>query len=222
MGYLICGKCKSYYKLQPGESAKDFVDKCDCGGKLRYIENLDIVDPHWKPFIVRKKPTIKEIFKNKIDYIFSFRKINLKNRLHQFYYNNIGRHIHNNRNQYTINRDHSGMQSGFINSIKNELNFHNIQWILVIPATIIITLILAFANGVLILLTFLLLIVVGYLSKSLIIGTKNALITGAISFFFGALLTGSYLYLIPYIILGIINGAVSGFIGAYLKVITQR
>ena len=222
MGYLICNKCKSYYKLQSGESAKDFVDKCDSGGKIRYIENLDIIDPHWKPFTIRRKPTKKEILQDKMQSIFSFRKINLKNRLQQFYYNNIGKHIHNNRSQYTIHRDSYGMQSGFINSIKNELNFHNIQWILVIPATIVITIILAFGHGFLTLLTFILLIMVGYLSKSIVIGTKNALITGAISFFLGTLLTGSYLYLILYILLGIVNGLVCGFIGAYLKIIIQR
>jgi hypothetical protein len=222
VGYLICGKCKSYYKLQPGESAKDFIDKCDCGGKVRYIENLDIIDPQWKPFTIRRKPTIKEIIDNKIQSLFSFRRINLKNRLEQFYYNYIGKYISNNRNQYTIHRDPSGMQSGFMNSMRNELNFHNIQWILVIPAIIIITLILAFAHGILTLLTFILLIVVGYLSKSIIIGTKNALITGAIAYFLGTLLTGAYLYLILYIILGIINGVVCGFIGSYLKILTQR
>jgi hypothetical protein len=222
VGYLICGKCKNYYKLQSGESAQDFINKCDCGGKVRYIENLDIIDPQWKPFNIRKKPTIKEIFNNKIQYLFSFRKINLKNRLQQFYNNNIGKYISNNRNQYTIHRDPSNMQSGFMNSIKNELNFHNIQWILVIPATITITLILAYAHGILTLLTYILLIAVGYLSRNTLIGTKNALITGAISYFIGTLLTGAYLYLILYIILGIINGVACGFIGSYLKILTQR
>ena len=48
MGYLICDNCKGYYKLQPGESAADFNDKCDCGGTIRYAENIDIVDPNWK------------------------------------------------------------------------------------------------------------------------------------------------------------------------------
>ncbi|TMS40572.1 MAG: zinc ribbon domain-containing protein [Methanobacterium sp.] len=48
MGYLICNKCKSYYKLQPGESAADFIDDCDCGGKLHYAENIDIIDPNLK------------------------------------------------------------------------------------------------------------------------------------------------------------------------------
>jgi ABC-type uncharacterized transport system permease subunit len=50
-----------------------------------------------------------------------------------------------------------------------------------------------------------------------IIGIKNAVVTGAISFFLGSLFTGSFLYLIPYIILGVINGAVCGWIGGYIK-----
>ncbi len=208
--------------MQSGESANDFIDKCDCGGKVRYIENLDIIDPQWKPFILRRKPTRREIFNNKLQYLFSFRKINLKNRLQQFYYNSIEKYISNNRNQYTIHRDPSGMQSGFMNSIRNELNFHNIQWILVIPAIIAITLILTYAHSILTLLTFILLILVGYLSKNTVIGIKNALITGAIAYFLGTLLTGAYLYLILYIILGIINGVVCGFIGSYLKIIIQR
>jgi len=40
MGYLICDKCKGYYKLKEGESIDDF-DNCQCGGKLRYIDNID-------------------------------------------------------------------------------------------------------------------------------------------------------------------------------------
>jgi hypothetical protein len=36
MPYLICDKCGSYYKLQPGESPEDFTDECECGGKLFY------------------------------------------------------------------------------------------------------------------------------------------------------------------------------------------
>jgi len=222
VGYLICNKCKSYYKLQSGESAKDFVDKCDCGGKIRYIQNLDIIDPQWKPFTIKRKPSKKEILQDKMQSIFTFRKINLKNHLQQFYYNNIGKHIQNNRNQYTIHNNSYGMQSGFMNSIRNELNFHNIQWILVIPATILITLILGFGHGLITLLTFILLIIVGYLSKNIITGTKNALIIGAVSYFIGTLLIGAYLYLIIYILLGIVNGLICGFLGAYLKIIIQQ
>jgi hypothetical protein len=40
MGYLFCDKCGGYYKLQEGESEEDF-DTCQCGGKLRYVDNLD-------------------------------------------------------------------------------------------------------------------------------------------------------------------------------------
>jgi hypothetical protein len=217
MGYLICGKCKSFYKLQSGESTKDFVDECDCGGKMRYIENLDIVDPAWKQVSLGKKPTKKEILKNKTQFLFSFRKLNIKNRLNQFYYNNIGKHISNAQNRRRIHRNPTGMQAGFINSILNEFNLHNIQWILVLPVSIAIILILTFTNGISTLLIFILLVIIGYLSKNMIIGTKNALITGAISFFLGSLFMGSFFYLIPYTILGIVNGAVCGLIGGYIK-----
>ncbi|MEN4017112.1 MAG: hypothetical protein PQ975_01380 [Methanobacterium sp.] len=38
-GYLVCEDCKGYYKLQEGESPEDF-DQCQCGGKLRYYEDI--------------------------------------------------------------------------------------------------------------------------------------------------------------------------------------
>ena len=38
-GYLECEKCQGYYELQPGESPEDF-DKCQSGGKLKYIQML--------------------------------------------------------------------------------------------------------------------------------------------------------------------------------------
>lgn len=215
MGYLICSKCKSYYKLQSGESPNDFMDKCDCGGKIRYIENLDIIDTNWKPVTLRKKPAKKEVLKNKMQSLFSFRRLNIKTRLQQFYYNNIGKYI--NTRQHKINRNPYGMDSGLINSIRNELNLYNIQWILVIPAIITITLIFAFTHGISILLTYVILILVGYLSENLVLGAKSAVITGAISYLVGSLLIGSYLYIILYLILGIINGIVCGFIGGYIK-----
>lgn len=109
------------------------------------------------------------------------------------------------------------MDSGLINSIRNELNLYNIQWILVIPAIITITLIFAFTHGISILLTYVILILVGYLSENLVLGAKSAVITGAISYLVGSLLIGSYLYIILYLILGIINGIVCGFIGGYIK-----
>ena len=39
-GYLVCESCMGYYKLQKDESLEDF-DKCQCGGKLRYFDNLE-------------------------------------------------------------------------------------------------------------------------------------------------------------------------------------
>jgi hypothetical protein len=41
MPYLVCDKCGGYYELQKGESESDFDLECDCGGKLRYVDNLD-------------------------------------------------------------------------------------------------------------------------------------------------------------------------------------
>ena len=40
-GYLVCEKCSSYYKLQPGESPDDFSDECKCGGGLHYYEDIN-------------------------------------------------------------------------------------------------------------------------------------------------------------------------------------
>ncbi|MBU4534239.1 MAG: hypothetical protein KKF16_00040 [Euryarchaeota archaeon] len=38
--YLVCEKCNGYYKLQPSESSENF-DRCQCGGKLIYYENIN-------------------------------------------------------------------------------------------------------------------------------------------------------------------------------------
>jgi hypothetical protein len=217
MGYLICGKCKSYYKLQSGESAKDFVDECDCGGKLRYVENLDIVDPNWKQVSIRKKSTKREILRNKIQSVLSVRRMDLKNRLVQFFRNKFGKRIYNAQNWNRIHKTPYGMEKGFINSIKNEINFDNIRWTLVIPVAMAITIILTITQGILTLLIFILLTAVGYLFKDRIIGTKNAIVTGAISFLLGSIFTGSFLYLIPLTLLGAINGAVCGWIGGYIQ-----
>jgi hypothetical protein len=35
-GYMVCNKCNRYYKLKPDDSAGNFPDQCDCGGKLEY------------------------------------------------------------------------------------------------------------------------------------------------------------------------------------------
>ena len=216
MGYLICGKCKSFYKLQSGESAKNFVHNCDCGGKYRYVENLDIVDPNWKQVYIRKKSTRKEILRNKMQSVFSVPK-NVKNRLVQFFQNKFGKQIYNAQNWNRTKKSPSGMDAGFINSVINELNFYNIRWILIIPAIIAITLILTVTHGIFNLLIFILLAAVGYLFNDQIIGTKNAVVAGAISFFLGSLFMGSFLYIIPFTILGAINGAVCGWVGGYIK-----
>lgn len=41
LSYLLCTKCKGYYKLQLDESPEDFKNICECGGKLKYIKDLD-------------------------------------------------------------------------------------------------------------------------------------------------------------------------------------
>lgn len=224
MGYLICGKCKSYYQLQTGESPKDFVSECDCGGKVRYVENLDIVDPSWKPVSIKKKPTKKEVLKDKTRSLSSIPK-NIKTRLSQFFNKHFGNLLYNIRNWNRIRRTPHGSPYGtphsmggdFINSLMNELNFRNIRWILVIPFAIAITLILAFTQGIFYLLTFIFLVAIGYLFEDIVIGTKNAAVTGVISFFLGSLFTGSFLLIIPFVILGAINGAVCGWIGGYIR-----
>ena len=40
LGYLVCEKCGGYYELKKGEALNDFKS-CDCGGKLKYVKNLD-------------------------------------------------------------------------------------------------------------------------------------------------------------------------------------
>lgn len=220
MGYLICTKCKSYYKLQPGESGKDFDSNCGCGGKLKYVENLDIVDPNWKPVSFKLKSTKREIISEKLHNTFSLKNLNVKNRINGFFYKYFGKWIYRIQNwNRTSNYQQNpyGMQNGLLNSIISELNFYNIRWVFVIPVTIAITLVMAFTSGIFTLLTFALLVALGYLFDNIIISTKNAIIAGTISFFLGSLLAGSFLLLIPFTILGAVNGAVCGWIGGYLK-----
>ncbi len=40
MPYLICENCSGYYELNVGESPNDF-QACQCGGSLKYYENMD-------------------------------------------------------------------------------------------------------------------------------------------------------------------------------------
>lgn len=212
MGYLICNKCKSYYELGSGENGRDYVEHCVCGAKLRYIENMDIVDPRWKPVLLSKKPPKIDIFKNRFKKIFTLPDLNLKVRLNNFW-NKLLYRIH-------ISQGNNSYQGTGINSIydlQNEFNLKNIQWPLVLPVIVILTILLTLSNGIFSLLTLLLLVAVGYFFNNQIIGIKNALITGAISYFMGSLLSGSFLIIIPYTILGAINGAVCGWIGGYLN-----
>lgn len=42
MGYVACEKCLSYHELKKGEQASDYFDiRCNCGGRLRYYENVE-------------------------------------------------------------------------------------------------------------------------------------------------------------------------------------
>lgn len=43
MKYLICEECDGYYKLKEGETAEDF-ESCECGGKLKEVENLENIN----------------------------------------------------------------------------------------------------------------------------------------------------------------------------------
>jgi dipeptide/tripeptide permease len=130
--------------------------------------------------------------------------------------------IYNTRKQERINRNPYGMDANLINSLMSEFNLRNLRWIIIIPMSVVVALILTYLSGIYSLLTFLVLLTVGYLFDNRIIGIKNALITGAISYFLGGLLTGSYLYLIPYTILGMINGAACGWIGGYIRTRLNR
>jgi hypothetical protein len=217
MGYLICSKCKSYYKLQSGEFPKNFVDTCDCGGNLRYVENLDFVDPNWKQISLRKKVKRRKKLINKIQSVRSIGKMDLKNRLIKIFQNKFGRRVYNTQDWNRKHKSPYNMDMGLMNSLMNELNFHNIRWVLVIPIAIVIAIIFTITHGIFTLLIFVLLAVVGYLLNDQIIGTKNAVVTGAISFFLGSLFMGSFLYIIPLTLLGAINGAVCGWIGGYIK-----
>ncbi len=48
MPYLICDTCGGYYELQPSESPEDFDSKCECGGNLKYIQDLTNPDKFQK------------------------------------------------------------------------------------------------------------------------------------------------------------------------------
>jgi len=56
-GYLICDNCNEYYELQPGELPADFTDKCNCGGNLRFVNNIEGLNEN-------KVPETKQIDNN--------------------------------------------------------------------------------------------------------------------------------------------------------------
>lgn len=41
-GFLVCDECGGYYELQLDESPDDFIDKCECGGKLIHKSDLTV------------------------------------------------------------------------------------------------------------------------------------------------------------------------------------
>lgn len=43
--YLVCLGCKGYYELQPFESPDDFLDTCNCGGKLVSSSSPSLREP---------------------------------------------------------------------------------------------------------------------------------------------------------------------------------
>jgi len=49
MGYLRCDSCQGYYELKTDESPEDFINKCECGGNLKYIESLDLEEESTGP-----------------------------------------------------------------------------------------------------------------------------------------------------------------------------
>lgn len=41
-GFLVCKKCGYFYQLQPGESADDYIEQCECGGKLTFCKQSTV------------------------------------------------------------------------------------------------------------------------------------------------------------------------------------
>ena len=75
MGYLVCEKCKGYYKLREDESWEDF-SKCECDGNLKYYH--DIID-----FIQENLTLKKEISDYKLrfeDLENNYSKLNTENK----------------------------------------------------------------------------------------------------------------------------------------------
>lgn len=88
MGYLVCEKCEGYYELQENESPQDF-SSCECGGNLKYAENLS--DYYYIP----EKPATKgersflEFFKLKALFLGAVAWIILDSQLYGVPYYNL-------------------------------------------------------------------------------------------------------------------------------------
>jgi len=41
MGYLVCDKCKGFYKLPNGSDTTNFNPNCSCGNDLIFFETID-------------------------------------------------------------------------------------------------------------------------------------------------------------------------------------
>jgi hypothetical protein len=52
MSYLICERCKSYYKLKLGEKPEDYSNECECGGKLKFTKNFKVDEKDWDEFMI--------------------------------------------------------------------------------------------------------------------------------------------------------------------------
>ena len=48
MSYLVCEECGKSYKLDEGKSSFSY-EKCECGGKLTYTDNLNGIKNNYKP-----------------------------------------------------------------------------------------------------------------------------------------------------------------------------
>ncbi|HOI39238.1 MAG TPA: hypothetical protein PL168_00760 [Methanobacterium sp.] len=77
MTYLVCEKCWSYYELQEGESIDDF-DSCECGGKLAFTDDYEIIKQVKKAILEKKIK--KAAFDRKVEGVTRFEKDALKNR----------------------------------------------------------------------------------------------------------------------------------------------
>lgn len=60
-GYLLCDKCRGYYKLKSDESPRDFTNKCSCGGKIRFSKNIDVIGTNKERTFEKKQSKIQRL-----------------------------------------------------------------------------------------------------------------------------------------------------------------